>query len=374
MMFAKFFGAPVYDNGAWSTFQSGFLFATEEVIDYNYTKRWSGVGDFSLVLPYSDELLTGLVINGIITYDGDWLLVQTIQYDSQRITLSGKDCKGLLDLRLTEYGSTSVSGAEGYDVISGTTAECVKHYLDSNAISPVTESRKLPLMWDTASVSGIASDSYMARLEYLSDVVNKLCDGADIGYDVTGDLSGGVFKFRLLQGTDRSFSQSVNPRVIFCPAWGNVRRMEFSHSVDELLNVIYAVDTNDHTSVVYRGENVPSGVQRRECTVNAGVSSTDPATAGYFDKYAIAQAADNVESHSYTIEPSVSGYGTDYSLGDIVTVLEPATNNKYNATITEVTKAYSQGKRDITITLGDQKQKPLQRIVNDLISGTARRR
>ena len=259
-------------------------------------------------------------------------------------------------------------------MVSGTTAQCVKHYLDANAISPATSARSLPLMWDTASVSGLASDSYMARLEYLSEVVKKLCDGADIGYDVTGDLSGGVFKFRLLQGTDRSFSQSVNPRVIFCPAWGNVRRMEFSHSVDELLNVIYAVDTNDHTSVVYRGENVPSGVQRRECTVNAGVSSTDPATAGYFDKYAIAQAADNVESHSYTIEPSVSGYGTDYSLGDIVTVLEPATNNKYNATITEVTKAYSQGKRDITITLGDQKQKPLQRIVNDLISGTARRR
>ena len=373
-MFAKFFGAPVYDNGAWSTFQSGFLFATEEVIDYNYTKRWSGVGDFSLILPYSDELLTGLVINGIITYDGDWLLVQTIQYDSQRITLSGKDCKGLLDLRLTEYGGTSVSGAEGYDVISGTTAECVKHYLDSNAISPVTESRKLPLMWDTASVSGLASDSYMARLEYLSEVVKKLCDGADIGYDVTGILSGSLFKFTLLHGTDRSFSQSANPRVIFSPSWGNVRSMSFEHSADSLLNVIYAVDTNQVTNTIIRGSDTPSGVLRRESTVSVSVSSTDPATEGYFDKYALDQVADNVESHSYTIEPSVSGYGTDYSLGDIVTVLEPATNNKYNATITEVTKSYSQGRRDISVTLGKQKQKPLQKIVNDLISGTARRR
>lgn len=374
MMFAKFFGAPIYDNGAWSTFQDRYLFAADEVVEYSYTKRWSGVGDFSLVLPYSDSLLTLLSINGVITYDGDWLFIQTIQYDRQRITLSGKDCKGLLDLRLTEYGGTSVSGAEGYDVVSGTTAVCVKHYLDANAISPATSARSLPLMWDTSSVSGLASDSYMARLEYLSEVVKKLCDGADIGYDVTGILSGSLFKFTLLHGTDRSFSQSANPRVIFSPSWGNVRSMSFEHSVDSLLNVIYAVDTNQVTNTIIRGSDTPSGVGRRESTVSVSVSSTDPATAGYFDKYAIAQAADNVEFHSYTIEPSVSGYGTDYSLGDIVTVLEPATNNKYNATITEITKAYSQGKRDITITLGDQKQKPLQRIVNDLISGTARRR
>ncbi len=400
-MFAKFFDTPVFVDGAWSDLKDILLFATDEIVEYSYTKRWSSVGEFSMALPYRKELLPQLKINGIINYDRDWLFVQGISHNGSTITLTGKDCKGLLDLRITEYGGTSVAGAEGYDVVSGTTAQCVKHYLDANAVigdadieayiqahmPTATDSeknatraamraRRLPVSWNSESVSGLVSDSYMARLEYLSEVISKLCDGADIGYDVAGvfgTLHSHPFRLTLLSGTDRGFNQSANPRVIFTPSWGNVRSMTFDHSVDELYNMIYAVDVNESTSPIPRGD-MPSGVMRRECTVSVSVSSTDPSTRDYFAKYALEQVESNTETHSYTIEPSVSGYGTDYTLGDIVTVLEPATGNKYNATITEVTKTYAQGRQDITITLGTQKKKPLQKIVNDLISGTARRR
>lgn len=392
-MFARFFSAP---NGG--LMQNDLLFVTDEIISYDYTKRWSSVGDFTMVLPFRDEFLSKLTINGTIGYDDDWLFVQGIRHDGRYITLTGKDCKGLLDLRITEYGGTSVAGAEGYDVVSGTTAQCVKHYLDANAVisdadietyiqahmptatedekeatRAAMKARRLPLSWDSQSVTGLVSDSYMARLEYLSEVVSKLCDGADIGYDVRAQGYLHYYNFMLLQGTNRSFSQSSNPRVIFTPGWGNVKSLTFEHSVDELYNMIYAVDVNNSTSPIPRGD-VPSGVMRRECTVSVSVSSTDPTTAVYFDKYALEQVSDNVETHSYTIVPSVSGYGTDYTLGDIVTVLEPVTGNQYNATITEVIKSYSHDKRELSITLGTQKKKPLQKIVNDLISGTARRR
>ena len=392
-MFARFFNVP--DGGL---MQDDLLFVTDEIISYDYTKRWSSVGDFTMVLPFRDEFLSKLTINGTIGYDDDWLFVQGIRHDGRYITLTGKDCKGLLDLRITEYGGTSVAGAEGYDVVSGTTAQCVKHYLDANAVisdadietyiqahmptatedekeatRAAMKARRLPLSWDSQSVTGLVSDSYMARLEYLSEVVSKLCDGADIGYDVRAQGYLHYYNFMLLQGTNRSFSQSSNPRVIFTPGWGNVKSLTFEHSVDELYNMIYAVDVNNSTSPIPRGD-VPIGVMRRECTVSVSVSSTDPSTRDYFSKYALEQVESNTETHSYTIEPSVSGYGTDYTLGDIVTVLEPVTGNQYNATITEVIKSYSHDKRELSITLGTQKKKPLQKIVNDLISGTARRR
>ena len=392
-MVARFFSAP---NGG--LMQNDLLFVTDEVISYDYTKRWSSVGDFTMVLPFRDEFLSSLTINGTIEYDDDWLFVQGISHNGDTITLTGKDCKGLLDLRLTEYGSTSVAGAEGYDVVSGTTAQCVKHYLDANAVisdadieayiqahmPTATEeeknatraamrARRLPVSWNSESVSGLVSDSYMARLEYLSEVINKLCDGANLGYDVRAQGYLHYYNFTLLQGTNRSFSQSSNPRIIFTPGCGNVKSLTFEHSVDELYNMIYAVDVNNSTSPIPRGD-VPSGVMRRECTVSVSVSSTDPTTAVYFDKYALEQVSDNVETHSYTIVPTTAGYGTDYTLGDIVTVLEPVTGNQYNATITEVIKSYSHDKRELSITLGTQKKKPLQKIVNDLISGTARRR
>ena len=83
---------------------------------------------------------------------------------------------------------------------------------------------------------------------------------------------------------------------------------------------------------------------------------------------------DNVETHSYTVDPSATGYGTDYDLGDKVTVIDRVTGNRFDAVITEAVKSYSQGAQNITLSLGKQKKKPLQRIVNDLIGGVARRR
>lgn len=376
-MFARFFSAPVYENGAWSTFQDGHLLDTDRIVSYEYTKRWCRPGTFSLSLPYDREIISLIGINGTVWLDGDWLLIQDISYEPGKLlTITGKDCKGLLDLRLTTYGSATVAGAEGYDVIAGTTAVCIKHYLDSNAISPTTAARMLPLIWDSTSVSGLTSDSYMARLEVLSEVIAKLCDGADIGYDVKGDLVGDrCFAFRILQGVDRSFEQSANPRIIFSESWGNVRRLGFEHGVSDLYNVIFAEDSNEKVKVVNRGSGAPSGVSRRECTVSVGVSSTDTDTRDYFDKYVLEQVTDNVETHSYEVEPAASsGYGVDYSLGDIVTVRDSGTGNLHDAKITEVTKSYSQGRRDIRLVFGRQKQKPLQKIVNDLISGTARRR
>lgn len=57
-MFAKFFSAPVYENGAWSTFSNGHLLDTDRIVSYEYTKRWCRPGAFSLSLPYDREIIS----------------------------------------------------------------------------------------------------------------------------------------------------------------------------------------------------------------------------------------------------------------------------------------------------------------------------
>ena len=338
-MFAKFFKAPTYSGGTWSTFSDDRLFVTDSI---------SAVGS-------------------------DWLWVQSIQYDGRKITISGKDCKGFLDTRISLYGDTQVSGAEGYDIVSGTTAYCIKHYLDNNCISPEDTSRKLPLEW-SGGAYGLSNDHYMARLEYISDIVNKMCENAGIGYDVRGKLNSRCFAVATVQGTDRGTAQNVRARVIFSARHGNVTSQSFEHGVDDLYNEIYAEDVNGIVIPVSRG-NEPVGISRRECTVNAGISSTDPATEGYFSSYVLNEVSDNVESHNYNIEPSVrGGYGTKYDIGDIVAIQNDHTKNLTNMQITEVTKSYSQGRQSLSMTFGKPKQKPLQKIVNDFLSGTARRK
>ncbi len=68
-MFAKFFNIPTLT----SAFDSDFLLATDRIISYDYTKRFSKVGDFSMVLPFDREVLQAVKINGTVYFDKDWL-------------------------------------------------------------------------------------------------------------------------------------------------------------------------------------------------------------------------------------------------------------------------------------------------------------
>ena len=221
----------------------------------------------------------------------------------------------------------------------------------------------------------------MARLEVLSDIIGNLCENAGIGYDVAGRPSSWCFQVSTIEGTNRSHDQTNVTPIVFAVSHRNVRSLTCEHGVSDLYNEVYAVDSNEIVKMVNRNQELdehgdPKQVARmlrRECTVTVGTSSTGD-DADYFDKYVLREVADNVASHSFTIEPTVSGYGTEYALGDYVTILDDYTGNLYKRQITEVTKTYSAGQQTLSLVFGTPKQKPLQKLVNSFISGTARRR
>lgn len=358
-MFAKFFKAPSLAG----CFSNDFTIATDKIISYEYTKRWSKSGNFSLTMPFRKEFLKALFLDGIIYFDGDWLWIQNISYNGQQISVSGKDCKAFLESRIVLPDDT---GFEGYFSVEGTTAECIKNYLEKNCISPADQNRKLPIIFKGGAV-GLQNDHYMARFEYLSDVITNLCDNAEIGFDIRGRLASKGFEFITLKGVDRSFAQSNNSRVILSAKWKNILSQKFEHGVDNLLNAVYGTDSQNYSRLVPTSAN---GISRRECNISVGVSTTD----SWFEKYALNEVKDNTETHSFEIAVPFYTYGQDYVLGDIVSVKDDFTGDLYNRKITEVTKNYSNGQRTISLVLGQQKQKPFQKIVNNLINKTQKRK
>lgn len=371
-MLAKFFDMPVQTNGSFSALSDCHLFDTNRIISYSYTKRFAKSGEFALTLPFLPELLSALKINGILTIDGDWLWIQDIAYNGQTISVSGKDCKGFLESRISLYSDPQHVGTDGYDVATGTTAQCIKHYLDNNCIGLTgnAAARNLPISW-AGGASGTANDSYMARLEYLSDVVTKLCEDAEIGYDITFSQAAGGLVFVTLAGTDRSRGQSVNPRVIFSLRHRNIISQSSEHGVSDLLNVIYCTDPDGYTGKAKRDSTEAAGLARRECNVGVSVGISDP----LFEKYGLQEVVDNTETHSFTVSPAyVDAYGTEYELGDIVTLLDDYTSDFYNVRITEASKEYSAGEKKLSLTFGKSKQKVFQKLVNGFLSGTAKRR
>lgn len=368
-MYGKLFGVPSLSQ----TVAESFIAPLTDIISYEYTERFARAGEFTIVLAMDKTLLPKLRINRLIVIGNASLIIEGISYDGKNITVTGKDCCGLLSRRKTIWGASQGAGTDGYDVVSGTTVQCIKHYLDNNIINPVDSERAMPVRWSNPSgITGLSSDSYMSRLEDLENVVRVLCEDAGIGYKIYASLAQSAapgLVFSPQQGIDRSVTQNVRPRVIFSAGWRNVTGVRMEHDISNLYNTVYVTGNNDLTLEAYRGNSAPEGIGRIETAVS--VSADDAAD---IRRFGLCQIEDNTETHSYQIVPVSDDYGDKYSLGDIVSVKDEYTGNFFNARITEAKLSYSAGSRTVQLTLGTGKQKLLQKIVNNMIGGTLRRR
>lgn len=354
-MTARFYAYPKEN----STFQKEFLFATNEIVSYTYTKKFCGTGSFTLVIPIREKYVREIIEDCLINIDGDWLVVNDIMRDDKEITINGTDLNGWLDLRITAFGKTQVAGAEGYDVVSGTTGDCVNHYIKNNATAPEDSNRKLPRLVIGQTAQGKESDSYMARLKSLAEVVGNLCLNAGIGYEITADVENNRFVFNTLVGTDHSAEQSTKTKVIFTQNNGSLFSANYERGNSDLLNTIYATGA-DVTQTVYRDDLMKTGVLRREAALDVSVS-----TVSDIKDYALAQVTGNILTNSYEIDiRAIEDYNNKYKLGDYITVKDELTKTKWTAQIEEATKTFSASEKKISLVVGDAKTKLLNKIQN----------
>lgn len=361
-MFAKFFNAP---SAADEGLQANFLFATEQLISFSYTERFTKTGEFKLTLPYSNELLTKISTNRIVNVGDAWLHINDVHRGGRKVTLSGKDLKSLLELRIS---APDPSGVQGYDSITGTTAECITHYLNANAVNPTDAVRVLPFTIAGGGASGLANDSYMSKFEYLSDIVYKLCENAHIGYTIVGDKIANDIKlrFKLLSGTNRTSS------VVLSQRRGTLLDMAYETSISNELNAIYAESNGTVQFVDRYNPDDPSsqgaaGIYRRECKVDVSAALSD------VPKYAVYQTENNVQIYTYNLSASAScGYGSKFYLGDTVTIRDDDTGGAFPAQIVEAVTEYTNGGRRVSLAIGKVKPKLLNRVASNIVNGTIR--
>lgn len=372
-MFAQFFSPPDGEH----VFSDNVKLVTNRIRSFNCRLKFAGSGEFTMLLHFDTEMLKVLRLNDIIKYDKRYFIIKGIKYDeSTGITLTGTDLNGILSQRLAFAGQ-----------VTGTTAQCIKYFLDQNMIFPqnmmsqnetqneTIRQRRIPMQFSANGITGLADDGYMVKSgEYqnLADVVDTLCDWAGIGYRINCSASLPVFDFNIIKGTDRSMNQSVMDRVIFSPDWGNVVQQSFEHDISNMYNAVYALDTDSNILLAaYRdNNNIPEGIERQEAFVEVSANSN----TDNIRKFGLAQTESNVEAHNYTIVPTAEGFERDYYLGDIVTIRDKYIGNNFSAVITEVEKNYSDGRKSVKISVGTQKPKLLNMIINNMKSGVQKKR
>lgn len=367
-----------------STTPFRFVYATKQVISYSATLYHADTGSFTIVFPLDSELLNAVKINDILSYDRDWLMIESISYNDTVITMSGCDLNGILRLRLTQPGgvgfnyatfadsnintSATISGMSGIDdymAVEGTSEQCIKFYLDQNIISPDDSERVVPMVFRYSVGGSTVPAFYMARLEVLSDVVKKLCAVKSVyfGYRITADIANNTLIFDL--HTYRDLSR----QVILSPDWRNIISYSYEHGIRDYSNVL-EVESSDGVIITNtETSTIPAGVQRREAYANVSVASSD----GQYNTYVSELFADKRESKSFEFTVSAAEYGQRYTLGDFISYRDPATREIESAQITAVDKSESNGEVSVKITLGNPRKKLLTRLRDRITTDIIRR-
>lgn len=367
------------EGKTWAECKTGDI---TDSISFEYEKYFNGAGTFTLEIPVNSRFRGAVGVNSVlVTGDGDALMAKNIQTTVDKVKITGYDLNCLLYDRVTLAGEDSADGADAY---SGTTETCVKHYVSANlCASPVAE-RNLPRFAVAADLGrGISSDSALPRLQNVGELVTELCGAAGLGWRVAIDLVGAsgkntpVFVFDVIEQTDRTAGQDLNPRVIFSAGLHNISEMTREVGVTSSKNTLYC--DIDGTVVQYpaagqtEGRTAGAGYSRREeyCALSGG--SLDPAVYGVEAEQNMADRMEQTDS--LVIDAgSPLDYRALYDVGDIVTAYDAERALQLDSVISAAKIRRTAAEHTVKLTLGSSKPKLLDGYAkkNEVVQRTVR--
>lgn len=307
-----------------------------------WTTRYYTAGDFELYTPATPALLNTLQPGYFIIRDDDLTQamiinnfeIKTDVENGDYITVTGKSLKSILGRRII-WGQT---------VLNGNVETMVRKLVTDNAINPTIPARAISrlILGDTIGLTGTIEAQYTG--DNLGETLTAIGQTYGIGYDVLLDLPNKQFKFVLLQGTNRTYSQDTVPRVIFSNEYENLLTTDYTYNRDNYKNVALVAGEGEGTARKTATIGTASDLNRYELFVDArDVSSNNgEISAAEYNNLLLERGAQNlsekiiVEGINGEIEPNYTyKLGIDYFLGDIVEVI-----NEYGVTmsprITEV--------------------------------------
>lgn len=329
-----------------------------------WTDRYDECGDFELLLPVTTKNISIFQKGRYLTLDTSEhvMRVETIETisnaeDGDNLKVLGRSLESILDQRIV-WSQT---------ILSGNLQTEAQRLLNENAIAATITARNITKLQfqssiDTAITTLTVEGQYTGDLLYT--VIAQLCRANKIGFRITlNSLS--KFVFNLYSGKDRSYSQIINPYVVFSPSFENIIESDY-FTTDITLKTVALVagegegsDRLTTTATITTGAG--SDLARREMYVDARDLSktTDSGTlpdADYLEQLnqrGLEQLAENAAIDHFDGEidtTTLFTYGVDFFMGDIIQI-----SNQYGqggrSRITELIFSQSESGTNIRPTL-----------------------
>lgn len=311
--------------------------ATIGVIDeyqsFIWTERYYEAGDCEIYVPATMENLQLLQQGNFITKGrgGALCRIDKVEVKSNPnngiwLLVKGTDSIAILNQRV-DIAQTSV--AEN-------ASQRISELFLVNIIYPSQNNRAISIFNPYTDIEEIGySYRNPPNFDYVFDCILDICRQYECGNGCRWDVFNNARKIQLYTyfGTDRSLSQSVNDPLVFADYMENIADTDYIEDYTSFKNAAYISGEGQGTQRTLVQINNGSGLDRFELYVDAGSQSKNVTggtltTSQYeamlqsFGNDALAKAG-VVTTFSGTIESRLYEYGTDYHLGDIVTLQNP---------------------------------------------------
>lgn len=312
-------------------FKSTFLI--DSFRSFIWTDRYQEAGDFEIELSMSSELLD-MFVPDFYLYNkkSEHLMIienrniKTDLEEGNTIIITGHSLESIIERRIV--WSQIIFEEKSLQ-------DAIKQLLDDAIINPSDESRKIDnFIFEYSDDDAIVNSVVTAQLtagDSIYEFIESECKQRGFGFKVTLN-NDNQFVFKLYNGVNRSYSQNVNPYVIFSPKFDNILGSEYLENKQEYKNVGLVGGEGEGDAQKFAtatdGSDEITGLNRREVYIQCELSTNNAkvASGDYIEqlkKYGELSLLD------YKYEKLLDGeledgvvftYGVDYEIGDTVQV------------------------------------------------------
>lgn len=325
---------------------------------------WNGIGSLSIKINSEITNSNLIQINDVLWFDQEFskaFVVEKIEETLSGNTINYEISAVSINTLLKDYITIP---AGDYDIRTGTREAVVRAWVNANCINPTDTSRaQYPIV--LGAIKGLGdSITEQTRYKVLTDEISRVLTTEDLGYSLDIDLTNKKFVFNVSAGVNRTSLQSINARILFGLKYGNIAEYKKVIDTTGTKNVVYVAGQGEGAERTIVKVSA-AGTRKKELFVDARDIDLIPALTERGNQNL--NEAGEVNNYEFETIEKQFRYGTDYDLGDFVTVVIDK-DNLQHLQLQKVKEIYEPGKISIVPEFG----KP-EKTITSVVQSTSKR-
>ena len=324
----------------------------DDFTSFNFTRSYSGIGEWQLVLDGSslnaqrvkgmDFISIGEDKAGLVQHYED-----TIEDGEHTLTFSGVELKGLTSRRIVIPPT-----GEAYETFTKSSPEYViANLLTNQLLNPTVANRKIAgtLLEYAQSTTKIRYDG---RYQNLEEEIETLATAYNVGW--CAYISDNVIKWKIWNGVDRTAAQTTNNRMILSYDYGTMNNSSLTIEDQVPTYMVIAGQGEGVDRAIAIIDKEKSALTRIETFLDAR-DIKDDSLLPQRGEQNLAEYGDEINYTATLSNQAANQYRNDFDLGDIGTIKDDKIENDLDYRITAIEEVYEENQLSINMTFGYDK-------------------